>query len=75
MRKNGVLVAVVLLQTGCDQIKEWRDQVSGLTNRFVIEGVYMGVEEPDDARIAGVLEDADFGDGSTVTAYLADAAE
>jgi hypothetical protein len=75
MVKRGSLLVLFLGQTGCDQIKEWRDQVSGLTNRFVVEGVYMGVEEPEDDRIASVLEETDFGDGSSVTAYLADASE
>ena len=75
MGKHLPLFLLALGASGCDQIKEWRDQVSGLTNRFVVEGVYMGVEEPDDDRIASVLGDTDFGEGSSVTAYLADAAE
>jgi hypothetical protein len=48
------------------------DEIAGLTNRFVVQGLYLGVETPDDDTIAAALEESDFGSGQ-VTVFFADA--
>jgi hypothetical protein len=66
--------AVILLGTiglaGCDKLIEIQDTVEGITERFVVEGIYLGVEQPDDVD----LSETAFA-GARLTAFLADASQ
>lgn len=61
------------LLAGCAEIANLQDKVEGLTNRFVLEGFYLGVSELENDVLADALADTEFGSGATVTAFLADA--
>ena len=67
-----VLPLFLLPSAGCNF--ELPDEITGLTNRFVVQGIYMGVETPEDDNIAAALDGTDFGGGAQVTAFFADAA-
>ena len=60
------------LSAGCNF--ELPDEIKGLTSRFVVQGMYLGIESPDDENIATALEESDFGESGQVTAFFADAA-
>jgi hypothetical protein len=54
--------------TGCDQLLELHETVEGFTERFVVQGIYLGVEP-----LEGVdLSETAFA-GARLTAFLADA--
>ncbi len=58
----------------CEQIKDIKDTVQGLTNPLVVEAIYLGVQPPDVG--SGIdLSGSDFARGSTLKAFLADAAD
>lgn len=71
----GLSAPALLALSGCAELGDLRDKVEGLTNRFVVEAVHFGVEEPEDERIADALAETDWGRGAQVTAWLADASE
>lgn len=56
---------------GCEQLKDVQDKVAGWTNPLVMQGLYLGVAEPD---IDGFdLSKTDFDDGTSALLFLADA--
>lgn len=56
---------------GCEQLKDVQDKVAGWTNPLVMQGLYLGVAEPD---IEGFdLSKTDFDDGTSALLFLADA--
>jgi len=67
--------ALLLSTAGCDQLSDISDKVEGITNNFVVEAFFLGVEPPEDETIALALEGTDFASGARATAFLADAAE
>lgn len=68
-------ITSLALATGCQQLEEIQDTIDGATSRFVVEGVLLGVEPPDDETVALALEETDFGEGARLTVFLADAAD
>ncbi len=68
--KKILISGVVLGLSGCEKITEIQDTVEGLTESFVVAGIYLGVEKPD----ALDLEGTDF-QGARLTAFLADAGQ
>lgn len=66
-----MLAATVLGLSGCQKLDDLKSTVEGLTERFVIEGIYLG-SAPFDGEVD--LEEAGFG-GAKVIAYLADASQ
>ncbi len=73
---SSILACALLLSTaGCDQLSDISDKVEGITNSFVVEAFFLGVEPPEDETIALALEGTDFASGARATAFLADAAE
>lgn len=71
----GTLLLPLALTTGCKQLEEIQDTIDGATSRFVVEGVMLGVEPPEDETVALALEGTDFGEGARLAAFLADAAD
>lgn len=74
---NRIGCSIVLSMTlgsslGCNF--EVPDEISGLTSRFVAQGMYLGIEAPEDENIASALEESDFGGGAQLTVFFADAA-
>lgn len=68
------LLPLPVLALGCEQVKDIKDTVDGLTNPMVVEGVLLGVEPPDVG--SGLdLTNSDFARGTAVKAYLADAGD
>lgn len=68
------LGAVILLQLlGCDALHKAFSSVGGLTDATVVQGAVLGIEMPDDPRIAPLLEGTDFAPGTAVTVFVADA--
>jgi hypothetical protein len=70
---------VLLALTGCDlfasgqeQIDDLQDTLDGLTNPLVVQGLILGVAEPDSEEID--LSQTDFSKGTAVTVFAADAA-
>ena len=72
MRVIGLGGSAALLG-GCAQLKAWQEEVEALTNQFVLEGIYIGLEEPEDELIAEIIQHTKLRDGSTATVFLADA--
>lgn len=64
-------LALLPLLAGCEAINALKDDVEGLTNPLVVQGMYLGVGEPE----AGVdLGGTDFDKAAQATVLLADAA-
>lgn len=70
---------ILLAMTGCDlfasgqeQIEDLQDTLDGLTNPLVVQGLVLGVAEPDSEEID--LSKTDFSNGTAVTVFAADAA-
>lgn len=66
-----MLAGLGLTLGGCGKLEDIKNTVEGLTERFVIEGIYLGVAEYDGELD---LEAVGFG-GARVVGYLADAAQ
>lgn len=58
-----------------DKIEEVKDAVNGLTHPMVMQGVVLGIEDPDNEVIAEAVARSDLGRGTTISIFLADAAE
>lgn len=56
--------------TGCGKLSEIQDVVEGVSERFVVSGIYLGVEQPDDIDLSKTAFS-----GARITAYLADASQ
>ncbi len=66
--------AMILLQLfGCDALNKAFSSVGGLTDATVVQGAVLGIEVPDDPRLAPFLEGTDFAPGTAVTVFVADA--
>lgn len=61
---------VLLLTMGCD-LGAIKDQIDGLTNPLVAEGMVIGIAEPQDDRID--LSSLGYDPGANITVFLADA--
>lgn len=61
-----------LLASGQDQIDDLQDTLDGLTNPLVVQGIVLGVAEPESSEID--LSKTDFSKGTVVTVFTADAA-
>lgn len=66
-----LLAGVVLAQSGCEQIADLKDDVQGLTEPLVVEGLYLGVAPPDSDQVD--LSGTDFAKTAAATVFLADA--
>lgn len=64
------LPLLVPLLVGCKDVDDLKDKVSGYTNPTVVEGLVLGVAEPD---FEFDLSSTDFGKGATGVIFLADA--
>ena len=60
------------LLAACQQIEDIKDKASGLVNPLVVEGLYLGVAEPESDEID--LSSTDFANGAVIQVFLADAA-
>ncbi|MFT5682470.1 MAG: hypothetical protein ACI8RZ_003388 [Myxococcota bacterium] len=69
INKPALLLGALAL-SGCGKLGEIQDTVEGITESFVVEGIYLGVEQPDDVD----LSDTAFS-GARFTAFLADAGQ
>lgn len=65
---------ILPLLFACEQIKDIKDTVEGLTNPLVVEAFYLGVEPPEVG--SGIdLSSTTFASGSSLQVFLADAAD
>ena len=64
-----MLLSLMLL--GCEELDEIKDVVDGVTNPLVVQGLILGVAEPEYEEID--LSDTDWADGALVKVFLADA--
>ena len=72
-RTHGSITFCFLCSTSMACNIEIPDEIAGLTNRFVVQGLYLGVETPESDTLAAALEESDFG-SAQVTVFFADAA-
>ena len=70
-RTTLLLAGLGLSLSGCGKLEDFKNTVEGLTENFVIEGIYLGVAEYDGELD---LEALGFG-GAKIVGYLADAAQ
>jgi hypothetical protein len=56
--------------SGCEKLAALQETVEGFTERFVVEGIYLGVESPEGID----LSETEF-NGARLTAFLADASQ
>jgi hypothetical protein len=68
---NARSLMLVPMLCGCQQLLALHDAVDGWTDTFVIQGLYLGVEEPGDLD----LSNTDWASSSRVTVFLADASQ
>ena len=66
-----MLVAFIAL--GCETFEEVKDAIDDITNPLVVQGLILGVAEPEDDAID--LSDTDWANGALVKVFLADASE
>lgn len=72
MSRHSALALVLPLLVGCEQIDDVKNTLDGWTNPLVMQGIVLGVAEPD---IDGFdLSKTDFDSGAASTVFLADAA-
>ncbi len=69
-----VLSGCGILQGARDKVDGIKDAISGLTNPLISQGIILGVQEPDDQRLAEMLDKSDFDSGTGISVFLADAA-
>jgi len=67
MRSLWLICAVISI--GCGELSNLRDAYEGITERFVVSAVYVGVEDREDVDLT------EIGLSTQVTSYLSDAAE
>ncbi len=65
--RTALLLGAITL-TGCGKLGEIQETVEGVTERFVVASIYLGVEQPEDVD----LSETAFS-GARLTAFLADA--
>ena len=65
-----VLMGGVSALSGCATLAELHETVEGITERFVVEGIYLGIESPEGVD----LSETAFS-GARLTAFLADASQ
>ena len=68
--KRAMMMALVLTGAGCEKLQDIQETVEGVTERFVVEGIYLGVESPEGID----LSETAFA-GAKLTAFLADASQ
>lgn len=75
-RIHTTIALVALLGAGgCAGVDEVKDKVEGVTNRFVLEGLYLGIAEPDDPQLQDMLSGTDYDKATTLKVFLADAGD
>jgi hypothetical protein len=67
--RTALLLGAITL-TGCGKLSEIKDVVDGVSERFVVSGIYLGVEQPDGVDLSKTAFS-----GARLTAYLADAGQ
>jgi hypothetical protein len=71
MKVSGLIfLAGVGVLSGCEKLTALQETVEGFTERFVVEGIYLGVETPEGID----LSETEF-NGARLTAFLADASQ
>jgi len=65
-----VFLASVGGLSGCQQLAALHETVEGFTERFVVEGIYLGIEDPEGVDLSGTAFS-----GARLTAFLADASQ
>jgi hypothetical protein len=77
MKPKHSLFLALSFSTGCDSLLDIQDKVDGYTDQFVVQAIYLGLEEPTDPDLAAALDagGGNFDQGSTFTVFLADAGQ
>lgn len=72
MNRHSMMALVLPLLVGCEQLDDVKETLDGWTNPLVMQGIVLGVAEPD---IEGFdLSETELKNGAASTVFLADAA-
>jgi len=68
-----MLFTLVTLIGGCDLLNDIQEELDGLTNPLVGQGIMIGIDTPDDPTLQQAIAGTDWENGGAIEIFLADA--
>jgi len=68
-----MLFTLIALIGGCDLLSDIQEELDGLTNPLVGQGIMIGIDTPDDPTLRQAIEGTEWENGGAIEIFLADA--